>query len=137
MPRKPAKRSSKRGLKNKKFRSGSEVTVSEYLLELGVAIKYETERIEYPVVTTRNYTPDFLLPTGIYLEVKGWFKAHDRIKHLRIKEAYPDLDIRFVFDNPNKKLTNAPTGKTYAQWCEKHGFLYCKLADGIPKDWLQ
>ena len=54
MPRKPSKRSSKRGLKNKKFRSGSEVTVAEYLLTLGVAIKYETERIEYPVVTTRN-----------------------------------------------------------------------------------
>ena len=137
MPRKPAKRSSKRGLKNKKFRSGSEVTVAEYLLMLGVVIKYETERIEYPVVATRKYTPDFLLPNGVYLEVKGWFKAHDRAKHLRIKEAHPHLDIRFVFDNPNKKLTKAPNGKTYAQWCEKHGFMYCKLSDGIPEEWMQ
>ena len=26
---------------------------------------------------------------------------------------------------------------TYAGWCDKHGFKYCKLGDGIPEDWLE
>ena len=46
------------------------------------------------------------------------------------------LASRFVFDNPNRKLYK--NGKmTYADWCDKHDFKYCKLGDGIPEDWLQ
>jgi len=25
---------------------------------------------------------------------------------------------------------------TYATWCEKHGFKYCKASSGIPKSWI-
>ena len=24
---------------------------------------------------------------------------------------------------------------TYAKWCDKHNFEYCKISDGIPKQW--
>jgi hypothetical protein len=50
-----------------------------------------------------------------------------------IREQHPELDIRFVFSNQNAKLyKNSPT--SYAQWCEKHGFLYAHKA--IPDSWL-
>ena len=69
------------------------------------------------------------------------FPSHDRLvledrkKHLFIQEQKPDLDIRFIFDNPNSKLYK--NGKmTYGKWCEKHNFLYCRRKDGIPDEWL-
>ena len=69
------------------------------------------------------------------LEVKGRFMAEDRKKHLFIKSQYPDLDIRFVFDNPYRKLYKG--GKmTYADWCNKYGYQFCKLNEGIPQEWL-
>ncbi len=59
----------------------------------------------------------------------------DRKKHLFIKAQHPDLDIRFVFDSPTRKLYKG--GKmTYGDWCDKHGYMYCKLKEGIPQSWL-
>ena len=138
MQSRPRKKSRKNVLKNKKFRSTSEATVAEHLLVLGVPILYETDRVKYPIIKARTYTPDFMLPNGVFIEVKGWFRPQDRTKHLAIKEAVPTLDVRFVFDNPDTKLmSKSKNGKTYAKWCEQHGFLYCKLSDGIPKEWLE
>lgn len=81
----------------------------------------------------RKYTPDFVLDNGIIIETKGRFTVHDRMKHLYIKASRPDLDIRFVFSNPNVKLYKGAKS-TYADWCEKNGFLYAKQL--IPEDWL-
>lgn len=60
----------------------------------------------------------------------------DMKKHLLIKEQHPDLDIRFVFQNPNS--TNSKRTKTtYANWCDKHGFKYCGIGDRRTIDeWL-
>ena len=33
-----------------------------------------------------------------------------------------------------KKLNKGGT-MTYAGWCVKHDFDYCKISDGIPKQW--
>ena len=49
--------------------------------------------------------------------------------------SMPDLDIQFVFDNPHKKLYKG-VRMTYADWCNKHGYKFCKLGEGIPKEWL-
>ena len=51
------------------FRSGLEEKVADLLVNLGV--KYEYESTKVPYVLQCNYTPDFLLPNGIYLETKG------------------------------------------------------------------
>ena len=50
------------------FRSGLEEKVADLMVELGV--KYEYESTKVPYVIQHNYTPDFLLPNGIFLECK-------------------------------------------------------------------
>jgi hypothetical protein len=121
--------------KGSRFRSKSEEIIYDSLVDLGIKIRYEEEKINYVWLEYKTYIPDFILPNGIILEVKGRFVLEDRKKHLFIKEQKPELDIRFIFDNPNSKLYK--NGKmTYAKWCEKHKFLYCRRKDGIPEEWL-
>lgn len=115
------------------YRSGLESKVSAQLSEAGVDFEYETFKIEYQVNETRKYTPDFRLPNGIIVETKGRFVAADRKKHLLVQQQHPDLDIRFVFTNSKAKL-NKGAKSTYADWCQKHGFLYSDKT--IPEDWL-
>tara|TARA_R110000796_G_scaffold19249_1_gene57828 strand:+ start:231 stop:578 length:348 start_codon:yes stop_codon:yes gene_type:complete len=86
-------------------------------------------------IESKKYLPDFILPSGIILEVKGRFKLDDRKKHLFLRKSNPELDVRFVFDNPNNKL-NKGGKSTYADWCNKNGFLFCKLSDGLPDGWI-
>lgn len=84
--------------------------------------------------TEHKYTPDFILPNGIVIETKGQFDSDDRKKHLLLKQQYPEMDLRFVFANPNTKLRKgSPT--SYAMWCEKNGFLYSKKT--IPDSWYE
>ena len=121
------------------YRSGLEDKVAGQIKNAGLEVKYETDKITY-IWPERpsTYTPDFVLPTkngGIfYVETKGRWTVDDRQKHLLIKEQHPELDIRFVFSNQNAKLyKGSPT--TYAQWCEKHEFLFANKT--IPQEWLQ
>ena len=115
------------------YRSGLEDKVSKQLKESGVSFEYETLKIQYEVNETRRYTPDFILPSGIIIETKGRFVAADRKKHLLIKQQHSELDIRFVFSNSRAKLSKGAKS-TYAEWCEKHGFLYADKE--IPEEWL-
>lgn len=106
------------------------------LTEMGVPFLYESYRIAYS--KTHHYIPDFRIcrPDGssFYVEVKGRFFPSDRTKHLLIKKQRPDLDIRFVFQQPNHKLY--PGSKTtYAQWCEKNDFKYS--GKKLPKEWFE
>lgn len=121
-----------RGLKYG-YRSGLEDKVSKQLQESGVSFEYETLKIQYEVNETRRYTPDFILPNGIIIETKGRFVAADRKKHLLIQQQHSHLDIRFVFSNSRAKLSKGAKS-TYAEWCEKHGFLYADKE--IPQEWL-
>ena len=115
------------------YRSGLEERVSKELEEAGVKYEYETQKIKYRVEEDRTYTPDFILPNGIIVETKGRFVVADRKKHLLIQKQRPELDIRFVFQNSRAKLYKGAK-TTYAQWCEKYGFLYADKS--IPEEWL-
>lgn len=126
------------------FRSGLEERTSEALEALGVLFGYEAEKLEYlrPAKVSK-YTPDFVIYTRLdgtsrdrplVVETKGRFLADDRQKHLLIKRQHPSLDIRFVFSNPNAKISKQ-SKTTYAAWCEKHGFLYAR--EHIPQEWLE
>jgi len=115
------------------YRSKFEETVAKKLEDAGVNYSYESIKIQYEVNQVRKYTPDFLLPNGIIIETKGRFVAADRMKHLRIKEQIPELDIRFVFQNPNVKLSKV-SKTSYAQWCDKNGFKWA--AKEIPQEWI-
>lgn len=117
------------------YKSNSEYEASLQLNKSKVNFEYESETFPYEWREDKKYTPDFFLPNGVILEVKGRFVSDDRKKHLFIRSQYPDLDIRFVFDNPYRTLYKG--GKmTYADWCDKHGYKFCKLNEGIPKEWL-
>ena len=114
------------------FRSGLEEKVATLLFNLGV--KYEYESTKVPYVLQCNYTPDFLLPNGIYLETKGLLSEEDRRKMLAVKKANPEVDVRFVFQSPHNKIYKG-SKTTYAKWAEKHGFLWCSYQT-IPIEWL-
>lgn len=119
-----------------KYRSGSERNAGNLLDRLSVPYNFEPYYINYTWLEYKKYLPDFVLPNGIVLEVKGRFTLEDRKKHLFLKESHPKLDIRFVFDNPNNKLTKG--GKaTYADWCNKNGFIFCsaKTLQDVIEDW--
>lgn len=117
------------------FRSGLEDKVSKQLESKGVKFDYELWKIPYVVPASNHwYTPDFLLPNGIFVETKGLWESDDRKKHLLIREQFPELDIRLVFSSSRTKLyKGSPT--SYAEFCEKHGI---KFADKlIPAEWLK
>ena len=115
-------------------RSGLEARTVTYLKKLKVDFKYEKLKIPWRDNRSKTYTPDFELPNGIIIETKGRFTAADRFKHLSVKEQHPEYDIRFVFSNPQAKLSKGAKS-TYAQWCERHGFLYAK--ETIPLEWIK
>ena len=116
-------------------RSGLEVQVASALSAAGAKFEGEKEikAIEYSL-KAKKYHPDFRLPNGIYIEAKGWFKPADRTKHLTIKYQHHNLDIRFVFSNPNAKLGKG-SSTTYAQWCDRNGFKYAKGL--VPEAWIE
>ena len=106
-----------------KFRSGSEEKVYKFFKDKKIKVKYEPNKYSYEWFENKTYCPDFLLPNGSYIEVKGRLTIEMRKKHLFFKKS-----------NPNKKLNKGGT-MTYAGWCNKHNFEYCKISDGIPKQW--
>ena len=133
MPRRPTKN---RVQKQHQYRSNSELNTAFVLTKHNIEFKYEPDKIPYEWREDKNYIPDFLLPNGIILEVKGRFMLEDRKKHLFLRDQHPDVDIRFVFDNPYRKLYKG--GKmTYADWCDKYNFQYCKGGEGIPLEWFK
>ena len=116
------------------YRSELEERTAKYLRSLKVKFTYEKMKIKWQDLRYRTYTPDFVLDNGIIIETKGRFIPSDRSKHLRIREQHPDLDIRFIFSNPNARLYKG-SKSTYASWCEKYGFKYAK--EKIPVEWIK
>ena len=127
------KKSNARGIKHG-YRSGLEDRISEQLKSLGVPFKYEEFKIKYEVNEVRTYTPDFELPNGIIVESKGRFVAADRKKHLLVQRQFPKLDIRFVFSNSKGKISKG-SKTSYADWCDKHGYIYADKL--IPEEWIK
>ena len=117
------------------YRSGLEDKNMKFLESKNVKADYERWRIPYVVPSSNHhYTPDILLPNGIFVETKGLWDSDDRKKHLLVREQYPNLDIRLVFSSSRSKIyKGSPT--SYAEWCEKHQILFADKL--IPVDWLK
>ena len=98
-----------------RYRSKFEGKVASLLMSREVDFTYEEMviRFEQPA-QQRRYTPDFVLPNGVILEVKGYLTTDDRMMHKWIKEQHLALDIRFVFMNPNNRIS--PRSKT--RYCD-------------------
>lgn len=118
----------------KGYRSGLEEDIDNSLKAIGIDGEYEQHKISFTKPATQHkYTPDFKLPNGIFVETKGRFVTADRKKHLLIKEQHPDIDIRFLFQNANNRISKK-SKTTYADWCIKYGFKFAEKE--IPKEWL-
>lgn len=118
-----------------KFAGGLEEKNLKHLHEHGAEFEYEPGIIRYPVPAKKAwYKPDLLLKNGIIVETKGQFMSKDRQKHVNVKAEYPDLDLRFVFSNPNAKI-GSKSKTTYAMWCDYNGFKYA--AKTIPLEWIK
>ena len=114
------------------FRSQLEEKVSDLLCELGIDYEYEPTRVPYEI--QHHYTPDFLLPNGVYLETKGYWDSADRRKMKAVKEQNPELDIRMVFQAPFNTISKK-SKTTYAKWCEKLEIPWTSWHN-IPIEWL-
>ena len=116
------------------FRSRFEFEFAQYLAKNKIRYNYEKDKFRY-IVPIKSYTPDFyLMDYGFYLELKGNLDVTDRVKHLLVKEQNEDLDVRFIFPNSKKKIYKG-SKTTYANWCDRHGFLYAD--NRIPNIWLK
>lgn len=101
---------------------------------MGIDGQFEKVKIRYTVPEKEHtYTVDFLLPNGIHIESKGRFLSKDRKKHLLIKAQHPEIELRFVFTNPQAKISKA-SDTTYAMWAEARGFKYSK--GSVPQTWI-
>lgn len=117
------------------YRSGLENKVADQLRSLSIPVVYEGATIRYtPPAKERRYKPDFILPNGIIIETKGRLVTADRQKHKAIHDEHPHLDIRFVFSNPNNRISKT-SRTTYAEWCETYLFYYA--AKLVPREWIK
>lgn len=113
-----------------------------------VTWKYEPGRIPY--ISHHTYTPDIILPAPpnmkavfehperyIIIEIKGRLTRANRQKHKNIKEQHPNLDIRFLLQNPNNRLEYGSnrTQMTQAIWCTRNGFQWAGGTE-IPEAWI-
>ena len=116
------------------YRSGLERKVQQQLADLGVSYRYEEDVIRYVKPETKHrYTPDFVLPNGIIVETKGQFISDDRKKTKLVLSQHPNLDLRIVFSNPNRRISKS-SKTTYAMWCDKEKIPYAKAT--IPAEWI-
>lgn len=133
----------KRNTRKKKLSDGEhsykslslERELADQIRAIDKCVNYEPYRIQYTIpAKIHKYTPDFLLKNGVLIEAKGRFVRADRQKHLLIKAEHPELDIRFIFQNPNIPLQKGAKS-TYGEWATKHGFKWAKRY--IPDEWFK
>jgi hypothetical protein len=116
-------------MSEKKRRSKLELKFEEILKEYEVDYEYEFTKIPYVIPESNHYyIVDWTIRNGLLLETKGYLSDHaERKKFILLKEQHPDIDIRFIFDNPNKLCGG--TKMTHAKWAEKYNFKYCSIKD--------
>ena len=113
------------------FRSGLEQRIADNLAKRKCEYEYEPMSVAYFV--EYKYKPDFVLPNGVIVEAKGYFRYKEQRMHRSIKEQHPELDIRFVFSNVNSRVQGSRL--TCANWCKKHNFLYSE--EIVPHEWTK
>lgn len=119
-----------------KMASKAEVMFAIWMDDNGITWLYEPERLDW-IPPARKYTPDYKVRrhdgSYFFVEYKGYLRPQDKTKMKAIRKQYPDLDIRFVFQNANKPSYKG-SKTTYGMWAEKNDFLW---AEGtIPEEWL-
>ena len=116
------------------WRSGLEKKMQDKLQELGIDDNYESKTFEYIVPETKHkYTPDFPVSPHIVIETKGLWEVDDRMKMLRLKEQYPEIEFRMFFQNAQKKIKKG-SKTSYADYCDKYGLKWAEKT--LPQEWI-
>tara|TARA_R100001463_G_scaffold84969_3_gene139777 strand:- start:407 stop:778 length:372 start_codon:yes stop_codon:yes gene_type:complete len=116
------------------FRSRFEFEFAQYLAKNKIKYTYEKDKFRY-ILPIKTYTPDFYLSEYCFhLELKGHLDVATRVKHLLLKTQNPHLDLRFIFPNSKKKIYKG-SKTSYADWCNRHDFLYAD--NRIPDLWMK
>lgn len=134
------------------FRSLYEEKIGDWFEENEVEYEYEAYSYEYEGPVRRNrsrcsecgskelvydgwYTPDFFVGSGIIIEAKGRFTAHDRRKIKAVIATVPDLKDKLVMMFMTDNKLNKSATKRYSDWCEAEGIDY--VVGTVPKkEWL-
>ena len=113
----------------KKRRSRLEERFEQIIQNFDIDYDYEITKIPYVVPESNHtYTVDWTFLNNLLVETKGYLSTHqERHKYVLLKQQHPELDLRFVFDNPNKLCGG--TKMTHGKWAEKYGFKYCSIKD--------
>lgn len=76
------------------FRSSWEANYARILNLLGVRWEYEPETFE--VGEAETYTPDFKLPDGTLVEIKGWWTEASKHKIELFRAKFPDIKLETI-----------------------------------------
>jgi hypothetical protein len=113
------------------YKSGFERTIAANLAMRGVEFTYEELRLPYTL--NGEYRPDFVIvKSGIIVEAKGFLDRDSKRKMVAVKRQHPDIDLRFLFQQADKKMQGSK--QTHGEWAKKNGF---EFAEGeIPEEWI-
>lgn len=116
-------------MSNSRRRSKLEMQFEEILKSFDTNYEYEITKIPYTVPESKHtYTVDWTIINGVLIETKGYLSDHaERNKYVLLKKQHPELDLRFVFANPQKLCGGMKT--THAEWATKQGFKWCSIKD--------
>lgn len=136
----------------KRYRTEFEALTAEYLLSRDISFEYEPARLRYKDKDGRKRItqPDFHLKPksndphgGMFVEAKSLLKHDHLSRYEHLKEQRPDLDIRFVFEEPDRTISHYSVddggGETravsYAEWADMNGFKWA--GETIPNAWIK
>lgn len=95
-------------------------------------VKFEYETLQVPYTLDGVYNPDFIFPSGLIVEAKGLLDRDSKRKMLAVKRQHPELDIRFLFMDANKKIPGSK--QTHGEWATRNGFPWAERE--VPQEWL-
>ena len=114
------------------YKSGFERTLAANLSARKIKFTYESKQIPYRL--ERTYNPDFeMVDHGFFIEAKGLLDRESKAKMIAVKKQHPNLDIRFVFMDADKKIPGSK--QTHGQWATKNGFVWAHRE--IPEGWFE
>lgn len=80
--------------------SSWEVKVARYLDDNSIDWNYGS--IAFPLDEKRSYRPDFVLASGVVIEVKGYWRPENKAKFDQWRALYPNVTAE-VWDKPKLK----------------------------------
>lgn len=115
-----------------KFKSKLEQKFAQMMQLKGLKFEYEPDRISY--VRRSHYVPDWRIRKDVYIETKGYLSPSNRANILSFREQHPHVRVYFLFGCAKNKL-NPKSETTYGDWCDRHGFKWADIRQGVPTEW--